>query len=193
MTSFHIKMCKPWITMFNFTRGNVSCTFCGVSPVTVSMLLSRYFFHARAFTLQPRVWCTSTTPTEPPTSRALESSATPTTWRRYRRTKSASSSTTCQSSPRWPPSARRAETCSVCCKVIPQKRRVCDLSAILVAFAPFPCLLGIGLALILHSFWTRVISWVTPMPVMSSLICLWHVVLRRPQRLVHGIENTIAR
>ena len=51
----------------------------------------------------------------------------------------------------------------------------------------FPYLLGVGLVLLLHSFWSRATSWVTPTPVMSSLICWYHVFLGRPRRLVPGI------
>ena len=33
---------------------------------------------------------------------------------------------------------------------------------------PFPYLLGVGLVLLLHSFWSRATSWITPTPAMSS-------------------------
>ena len=47
---------------------------------------------------------------------------------------------------------------------------------------PFPVLL---------SFRSRATSWVTPTPVMSSLICWCRVFLGRPRRLVHGIARSI--
>ena len=56
---------------------------------------------------------------------------------------------------------------------------------------PFHYLLGVGLVLLLHSFWSRATSWVTPTPVMSSLICCCHVFLGRTRRLVPGIARFI--
>ena len=55
----------------------------------------------------------------------------------------------------------------------------------------FPYLLGVGLVLFLHSFRSRATSWVTPTPVMSSLIYWCHVFLGRPRRLVPGIARYI--
>ena len=56
---------------------------------------------------------------------------------------------------------------------------------------PFPYLLGVGRVLHLHSFRSRATSWVTPTPVMSSLICWCHVFLGRSRRLVHGITRSV--
>ena len=61
----------------------------------------------------------------------------------------------------------------------------------LLTLMAFPYLLGVGLVLLLHSFWSRATSWVTPTPVMSSLICCCHVFLGRPRRLVRGIARFI--
>ena len=49
----------------------------------------------------------------------------------------------------------------------------------------------VGFVLLLHSFRSRVTSWVTPTPVMSSLICWSHAFLGRPRRLVPGIARFI--
>ena len=69
----------------------------------------------------------------------------------------------------------------------------CIYSYIIVAHLewPFPYPLGVGLVLLLHSFRSRATSWVTPTPVMSSLICWCHVFLGRPRRLVPGIARSI--
>ena len=55
----------------------------------------------------------------------------------------------------------------------------------------FPYLLGVGRVLLLHSFRSRATSWVTPTPVMLSLICWCHVLLGRPRRLAPGITSAI--
>ena len=55
----------------------------------------------------------------------------------------------------------------------------------------FPCLLGVGQVLRLYSFGSRATSWVTPTPIMSSLICWCHVFLGRPCRVVPGIARSI--
>ena len=56
---------------------------------------------------------------------------------------------------------------------------------------PFPYIIGAGLVLRLHSVLSRAMSWVTPAPVMSSLICWCHVFLGRPRRLVPGMARFI--
>ena len=55
---------------------------------------------------------------------------------------------------------------------------------------PFPYLVGVGLVRLLHSFRSRVTSWVTPTPAMSSFICWCHVFLGCPRRLVPGIASS---
>ena len=55
----------------------------------------------------------------------------------------------------------------------------------------FRYLLGVGLVLLLHPFRYMATSWVTPSPVMSSLICWCHVLLGRPRRLAPGIARSI--
>ena len=58
----------------------------------------------------------------------------------------------------------------------------------LVAFSLSP---RDGLVLLLHSFRSWATSWVTPTPVMSSVICWCHVFLGRPRRLAPGMARFI--
>ena len=87
--------------------------FCSVVVCSQEMFRNQDVFNA---TFQRHAWCTNTMRMEPQMWQALGCWAMPTTWPRFRRTKWALSSTTCPSSPKWPPSARHVATCLVCSK-----------------------------------------------------------------------------
>ena len=77
-----------------------------------------------AFSLQPPVWCASSTPTAPQTSPVSASSVTPRICAVSNVTRSTLPSTTYQWSPRCTTSPRRAEPCSSCNKAILLKHLV---------------------------------------------------------------------